>query len=100
MLPVLYSGECARAGVLINIVAISHAVRQNLTDFRQFLSLTQWGSFLTKMKHSPFLLQLVIPSGKLGYNPDDLIGQVVIHTFITGVAKESHSSQVIKTNTV
>ena len=30
------------------IVAISHAVRQNLTDFRQFLSLTPWGSFLTE----------------------------------------------------
>ena len=49
------------------------------------------------MKQSPFLLQLVIPSAKTGYNPDDLSGQVVIHTFITGVAKESHPSQVIKT---
>ena len=49
------------------------------------------------MKQSPFLLQLVIPSAKTGYNPDDSSGQVVIHTFITGVAKESYSSQVIKT---
>ena len=30
------------------IVAISHALRQNLTDFRPFLSLTPWGSFLTE----------------------------------------------------
>ena len=50
------------------------------------------------MKQSPFLLQLVIPSAKTGYNPNDLSGQVVIHTFITGVGKESHSSWVIKTN--
>ena len=48
------------------------------------------------MKRSPFLLQLVIPSAKTGYNPDNLSGQVVIHTLI-GVAKESHSSQAIKT---
>ena len=52
------------------------------------------------MKQSPFLLQLVIPSAKTGYNPNDLTGQVVIHTFITGQAKESHSSRVIKAITV
>ena len=52
------------------------------------------------MKQSPFLLQLVIPSAKTGYNLDDLSGQVVIHTYITSVAKESHCSQVIKTITV
>ena len=49
------------------------------------------------MKQSPFLLQLVIPFAKTGYNPDDLSGQIVIHTYKTGVPKENHCSQVIKT---
>ena len=41
------------------IVAISHAVRQNLTDFRQFLSLTPWGLFLTeKWNNLPFCCNL------------------------------------------
>ena len=52
------------------------------------------------MKRPPFLLQLVIPNAKTGYNPDDLSSQVVIHTYIAGVANGSHCSQVIKTITV
>ena len=56
--------------------------------------------FSRKMKPSPFLLLLVIPSTKTGYNPDVLSGLVVIHTYITGVSKESRCSPVIKTITV
>ena len=54
----------------IRIVAISHAVRQNLTDFQLFLSLTPWGSFLTENEIISLFLATRYSFRQNGYKSD------------------------------